>query len=117
MRQGLLTIGFLIGVAGAAHAQGLMQTDTSMYRQAPQPSFLDQVGQAQRLELQRQQIEMGRLQLEQQRLQLEQQRLQAQQADPEYRRQVEFERKQAEAYQKRRAGPAKPPVSLSPPRN
>lgn len=117
MKHGLTSIGLLIVLADAANAQGLMQTDTSSYRMAPQPSFLDQIGQAQRIELQRQQIEMGRMRLEQQRLQLEKQRLQAQQADPEYSRQVDFERKQAEAYQKRRVGPVRAPVSLSPPRN
>jgi hypothetical protein len=90
MKRGLISVGMLIGLVGAAQAQ----VDTSSYRQAPQPSMLDQISRIQQIELQRQQIEMGRMQLEQQRLQIKQ-------ADPEYRRQVEFERQQAENYRKR----------------
>lgn len=107
----VVAIGIVLAKVGAASAQ----VDTSMYpRPQQQPTFMDQMGQAQRLQLQQQQIEMGRLQIEQQRLQLEQQRMQMQQADPEYRRQIEFERQQAEAYRKRRAAPAKATVSLAP---
>ncbi|MGM4916306.1 hypothetical protein [Tardiphaga sp. 813_E8_N1_3] len=80
--RAVVSIGILIAMMGAASAQ----VDTSSYpRPGPQPSFLDQIGQAQRIELQRQQIEMGRMQIEQQRLQRQQQ-------DPESRRQMEFER-------------------------
>jgi hypothetical protein len=87
--RAVVAIGILLATVGTASAQ--TGFDTSSYpRPGPQPNFMDQLGQAQRLQMQQQQLEMGRMQLERQRLQ-----------DPDYRRQIEFERQQAEAYRKR----------------
>lgn len=114
--RAMIAIGIMLATVATASAQ--TGFDTSSYpRPQPQPNFMDQIGHAQRLQLQQQQIELQRQQLEMGQMQLEQQRLQAQQADPEYRRQMDFERQQAEAYRKRRTAPAKAPVPLTPPRS
>lgn len=90
-------------IAGIHSAAG--QVDTSSYQQRRGPSALDQVEQWQRLRIQQQQIEMQHLELERQRWQ--QQQFFPQMEGEELRRQLAFEREQAELYRKRQLERAK----------
>ena len=112
MKTSITSLAMLIGSCGAGYCQ--FQADTSSYRTAPPPSALDYAERYQRLELQNQQIELQRMQIEQQRLQMQQYH------DREMQRQLEFEHRQAEAYQLRQIGRGKakavaPPRKTTPP--